>query len=464
MSVKSYTSSTPRVFTKARAGLLCLGLLYYILLMASYILFISPGQAYLGLVTRNLSVFWWIISILLSQVPLLHLPIKFTKPSDLAAWYLYLLVVAPCPLVSLMVSTEEPLQVLQLPLLILSAFFIFEICRCSSSLKVPLISESKRKVRLRPEFSNLFFYVIPVIMLTLSVIALYTIRFNIDLSISDVYTRRLQARETVIGGSFVAYSITFLGKAYMPLSIVIGLYYKKSIFLFLAVISSIAVFSVDGSKGSIFTPLLIVCIILLVSKPRNNEGFLLLVGCCCIIVLSIIEEFAIGSSIFSIFIVRRLFIIPAQLTTYYWEFFSYHPLVFLSDSILKIFINPQYPLPTAMIIGLNYFQDANANANAGIWASGFANFGYVGVIITSIIAAVILRIVDSIADTNRYVVGCVVSLMIGIAWTEQALHTSILSSGIIVLIIGLYLCPSVMLPTNSAETSQDNRLHRFSTK
>ena len=137
-------------------------------------------------------------------------------------------------------------------------------------------------------------------------------------------------------------------------------------------------------------------------------------------------------------------VVPGLLTTYYWEYFSSNPYFMMTDSIIGTFLpfGPLYNYPKARLIGYEYFNNIESNANANIWASGFADFGYPGMIMVSILAALILKVVDSLGYKEKFVFASACSAAIGLGWVNGALHTSLLTNGVLGLILALWLYPS----------------------
>jgi hypothetical protein len=227
----------------------------------------------------------------------------------------------------------------------------------------------------------------------------------------------------------------------VPIGLVLGAYYRKRIFLPLTLLIAIAVFSFDGTKATLLIPAALVAILALLQTKRRSTVWIGAAASC--LVLAAIAEFhMIDSDLLANFLVRRQFIFPGVLTHYYWDFFSSHPHVLMSDSFLSWLIEPRYEMNVSRLMGGELFGNFDCNANANLWASGFAHFGYPGVFGVSVVAACLMWPVDRLGASGRFVMACVVAAEMAFVWTNGALHTSLLSNGLAATLLFLYFFPA----------------------
>lgn len=419
---------------KRRGLALALGALYYAVFLICYSVAIAPLYFYMGLTVRTLPDWCWVASFVMAMAPLLWMPLDLERPSDFAAWFLYLCLIFPACIVTFMVSNYPPEQMLLLPVTLLAAFVLFERIRRVKSVALPRIVGSDR----------IFSIILPAIMLVLSTVALALARFKFDLSVDDVYDRRLTARETVPGGSLMAYAVAFLRSVCIPIMTGIGIERRKWSYILIAAYAAIAIFSLDGTKSTLVLPLMLALVVYICMFRRVNAGFWFLGSLILIVSLCLVETAATGSSIIAAIFIRREMAVTGLVTTYYWEFFSHNPLVMLTDSLIgQLFpaIAP-YGYTVSRLIGLTYFGSADINANANIWGAGFAHFGYVGVFMVSFVAGLIMRLLDTMGRQGRFTIAAAACAAIGMSWSNVALHTSILTHGVALLLIALFLYPS----------------------
>ena len=413
---------------------LCLGIAYYLAILSCYYYVISPMYSYRGMHFTILPVWAWMVSVTLALIPLLWLPLDFNRPSDFAAWFLYLLLIFPSNIVIYMVTSLPLSETVILPIALTASFSLFEFIRQKGLFTIHHIKGPK----------ILFNVALPIFMVIMSIIALSYANFKINISFADVYERRLDAREILSGSTIINYSLAFLRSVCMPIAVVYAMQQKKWYFTGLAALVVIAIFSLDGSKGAVFLPLVLVIVVSLSARSRKNLGFWLLGGLVLLILFALVERSLLGTTTIATMIVRRELIVTNQLTTYYWEFFSNNPFVFMKDSWIGWLIPAEsnYLIPRARLIGFEYLGNIETNANANIWAAGFADFGYVGMVMTSILAALVLKVIDSIGSRDKFLFASICSSVIGFAWINSALYTSMLTSGGLGLILAVWLYPA----------------------
>lgn len=424
------------------------GLLYYAALLGCYLYTIVPTNFSEGFTYHTLPEWCWLLSVLLAITPLLWMPCDFKRPSDYTSLFLYACVTVPCTFMPFLVSQREPESVVALPVMVVAAHALLDAVRRGRLIKVPRVANTK----------TLFMVVLPIVTVIISLALWSFVGFRINMGIENVYERRADAREALGGGFFAVilrYGESLALGAFLPAITVMGAVKKRPYMLATAALAVLAIFSFDGQKSVLFGPFMLVFVTILAMRVRRNTGLWLLGAFIGLCVIASAEVFLLDQNTVSIYIVRRVMVMPGQLADFYWEFFSTHPLVMMRDGpIGGIFSRSPYPLPTPMVIGSEYFANPDANANAGMWLAGFAHFGYIGVMLASVAAGILLRFVDSMAVTGRHVAGCAFCTMLGLIWANGALHTSLMSNGVLALLMLMFLFPpDPRGDPNSRETS-----------
>ena len=113
----------------------------------------------------------------------------------------------------------------------------------------------------------------------------------------------------------------------------------------------------------------------------------------------------------------------------------------MGDSVLKDFVEYPYGnLSPSQVVGDKYFslgKKTVANASAHIWADGFANFGYSGVLTVTLIGVLLLWITDSLFYHYDPIISVVCFSMVAMSFAAQGLQTSMLTGGMVpFLVIG----------------------------
>ena len=432
-------------------------LVYIVFLFSCYKTIISPAFSYAGVFYHDLPPAYLFASVFLSLFPVLILPTRIVRPSDYASWFLYLAVVVPASFVPALVlpNREEDFGVVTT---LVSAYLIFELVRGRKLLKLPYCQMD----------DTVFRCILPIVLVIIATAIFAHANFSIDLSFDDtLYDRRLAAREVVGEWSVLAYFENFAVAVGMPFLIALLLIQRDWLSVPVLVYLAVAVFSFDGEKTAIFAPLLFLGVgwmslpqskrTPLSSPPAPPAAYHLLGGFVLLLSFSLLEPVLFGTSKLAIILVRRLLIMPAQLSSYYFDFWTDNPLVWMGDGWLGrlgITHNP-YSYGAPMVIGAQYFGNPQTNANANLWAAAFAQFGYLGVFVTSITAAFFLRLLDSVTAVGRgrlrYLTGCILAASIGSIWADSAFHTSLLTNGVLPGAILL-----AMLPTEASRDRESS--------
>lgn len=416
-----------------RLLLLVIGIGFDALLLAYYETSLVDRHGYEGIVMRPVSVSCWTAAWGMSLLPLLWLPIRFRIPSDFCVWCLYLTLIAPGPFVALMVSHGRPTDVLVFQFVVLISFSLLELRRGGWLTHALRVVGTGQYVR----------YGIPILLISLAVFVLGLNGFRVNVSFADVYARRTLASELVGRSTFESYIVAAMTKALIPITIAVGVTCKKYLHVAAGVFASVVVFSLDGTKITMVLPLLLVCVLRLAARPKARHGMVLLLGGYVMIAAASLESRIAGTYVLNDFAVRRTLVTPSQLSTYYCEYFSKNPHLYFRDGLLGSLLGDPHPVSAASQIGYEYFGSEEIIANSGIWATAYAHVGFVAMPIVGLLAAWLLGVIDRMASVRSYVVGSGIAFVIGLTWAEKAFHTSLLTGGVVWLLLLLYLLPDL---------------------
>lgn len=412
---------------------LILALLIFGAFLYIYIIEISPTHSYLGFNFKELTIWDYLISIGFFLLPLLWLPKNPQKPSDITIWLLYIFSYVPTTFICFhIIENIFPVGIFLL-LSILIALIITDLSR-------------RHHRHLNTLLNNVSEKTIDNFIITLSIflcIYIFSLSgFNLNLDISNIYERRLIVREESFWLS--RYILSFCRSVVTIVATYLFLIKKNIISLLILIACPIGIFSYDGTKSALLIPILLVVIFFIIIYKKGLNTFLLLI--LFLIISSIIEYKFYQTNIISDSFVRRALAVPGLLNTAFWEYYSMHDKVMMADSIGRFFIDPSWVTASTYVIGYEYFNNPDINANTGIWMGAYAHFGFIGVIFISAIAGFILGLIDNLTKEKSILLGYLVCAYIGILWTEQMLHTSMLTGGIVYIIVFLMLyCKSSIL-------------------
>jgi hypothetical protein len=282
-----------------------------------------------------------------------------------------------------------------------------------------------------------------IVFSTLSVILLYShagFSFNFDLS--KVY--EIRSDYVAANIMFSGYMIGWTAKVVLPLMILIALFYKKGkrsyLLLFIALLFQIYIFSISGHKSHLFRIPAIIGLALFV----NRKNFLSKLGLVfsALVILGIFSYLLLGDLWLPSLFTRRTFFCPAQLSFYYYDFFSQHRPIYLSTShIFRSFLDYPYHLPPPHLIGEVYYNKPVMHANNGIVSNGFMNFGYPGLFLWAILLATLLKFADAVVEHKNIKIGWPILLMAFYMLVDGAPLTTLLTHGLFLAILLCYFIP-----------------------
>lgn len=284
---------------------------------------------------------------------------------------------------------------------------------------------------------EIFIHLISILAF-LSLIYLYggSFEFSFDLA----YDRRFNSREVVQGGSSIAYFLSFYGGAIIPISAVYGIIYKKPIFVIYSIVGALLFFGSSGGKGVLFSSFLSIALAI-AFKFSKKIGLICLAGLSLVFLLSYIEFILFDLSISNLYMFRRMFFTPAYYSLFYFDYFQINEFYYMKDSWINFF-NSDEVEKKARLIGAVYQDDPQANINTNIWATSFADFGKIGMLVVTIFALFFSWILNSLYLLKNKVIVISFSVFVGIVFSQGAFHTALLSNGLLPGIILLSMMRS----------------------
>ena len=233
-----------------------------------------------------------------------------------------------------------------------------------------------------------------------------------------------------------------------------GLHKRNLWLLSIASVAQLLLFGMTGHKSFFLSAMLAVGVYFI---WRRNSLFYIFAGASVLVLFSFVLFLATNNHLPPSLLIRRLFFVPAANHLIYYDFFSRpeNPFVMLSNSILAPFIQYPYDAPLPRVLAQAYWG-IDFWPNVGYLGDAFAQFGFVGMFLFSIILGLFLRFVDSVG--TRLPANLVAAMVAtpAMALTNSALFTSLLTHGLIFTLVTLWLLRGVCKPAHSksAETSQ----------
>lgn len=418
--------------SRSRIVIIFLCALYSAVLWANFTFSDSVVYAYTGLHYNPPPLAYTVLGILMAMLPALWMPVALTRPSFICYWWLYVSLLVPSMLVPFHVLDADPAQVVKLCAAMLGCFALLGASHLFPAIRLRSVTVDERVLYLG--------MLIPLIAIVVLITAQRGLNFS--LSISDMVTRRLATRETMLGGSLFAYAYATVRSSVVPILLARGITRNSAFWTGVGLFGAIVCFSLSAERTTFFTPLYLILLSVLVSRFRNSFGAWYLAGVTAAVLCCMSEYLLFQGSVLSTYISRRLLLVPSHVTACYFEYYSLHDFTYYSESLLKWIVEPRQALPTSYMIGETYFGSDEVNCTGNIWATGYSEFGFSGMLITTALLGVLFRTMDGVVTSKNFSEGCLIAGLMGMSWSEVSLFTSLLSNGVVSSIFLLSLHPA----------------------
>ncbi len=404
-----------------------------------YVHYLYPMFDYFGYDYNPPGLGYLMLSWILSIVPSLWMPVKLARPSHLAYWVLYITVFIPSMFVPLFAGLNPPTEV---SVLMVTLFVGFAIV--GANYLLPLFRLRPHKLNLR-----LFWRGFGCIAVVLTIWLVFVFRHHIQIvSFEDVGDLR-DAANDISEGSSVNYAFMLLTGAINPFLMGYGLYSKRRWMFLAGALGELLVYGVGGGKSAILSILFIPGLYLLTKKSRLRFGPKLVLAALTLLVVPCLSYALSGydpgplHAIVLFVVLMRTLSIGGLATAQYHDFFMRNPLTYYSHiKGVSWFVNYPYKYPVGQEIGVAYAGTTGLDATAHFWATdGIGGLGLPGILLMSVLCALVFWVLDSAAQRHDPRLAALVSSFAALNLANISIFTTLLSGGLGLLILLLYLMP-----------------------
>lgn len=195
---------------------------------------------------------------------------------------------------------------------------------------------------------------------------------------------------------FWGYLLNWCAKSFSPMFFAYFAYKKKWVWVAVVCIIQTMFYLSFGFKAFLFSIALLVFIFYILRK--GTDYFKLIPG--LFVFINIVSyafyKFNITKLPLFTFAYRTIFI-PAQCQFQYFEYFTNNRFLYFSEGIMGKILGIEYPysLPIGVVVNqFVYGADFYSNGNTGMFSYGFADCGFIGMILASLILIFIFLIID----------------------------------------------------------------------
>lgn len=396
--------------------LLLLYFLAYFLLSFSFKNYIVPVWGYQGFLWNpNANKIAESIVILVYLVAIS--PSKPTKPSDLLVHLFLLMPVLPM----LVIYGLENLDRNYMYLVVLGVTTM-QLVRA-----IPFRGSTWRATLSEKEL--MIFCLFITAMVIIGIIGISGFRY-FNLNMLKVYDFRRDAAADL--PAIFAYLSPIVSSVILPFALLLAVNNKQYAFAFLAAMGSFAMFGFTSHKGPLFYPFLNIALYYIYKKQKVIRVLLISFLLFTVFAISSYYYFKVPDEEISSIFIRRTLFIPASAGFGYYQFFSTHPHVYLSDSKL-VFGLIEYPYkiaPQLMLGELSGHRDVSANT--GWLGTAYMHFGAFGMFFFGAVVGYLLRLLDSIVySKDKSLAASIFTVPFSTVFTSSDIPTAFLTHGML---------------------------------
>lgn len=263
--------------------------------------------------------------------------------------------------------------------------------------------------------------------------------FKLKFDLNNIYENRMGVRAlalpTIIGYLKPAASCLIL---ILVTYCIVG---KKWVLLLFLTLAQLMNFSFGALKTDFFALFLAYVIGFFYKKSYSK---LILPFLVIMTFLSLCEFWTFDHSSIAAYVHRRVLFMPALLSYDYYDFFSQHRFMYLSDSIMRFLgLDNPYSMPVPRLIGWIYYGSDAANCNTGLIGDDYAQFGYFGILFFPVLRVLVMRIWDISTSKTDCRVQLFGSFFMALTFISGTFFSSLLTGGFIVVCLLCYFLPNV---------------------
>jgi hypothetical protein len=377
--------------------------------------------SYLGMGNPSPSLLRILTSVLLAALVGVLLPGPERLPGALPVWTLAILIVIPALVVT---PRGIPAYWIAVTTPLLGLVVLNLVSRLPVSISVP-----------RGLHRDGFLLLLAVLVgvCTSTVAASYGLNPTLA-GLADMYRIRSDFEtRSAAAGALPAYASGLLVNVLAPSLIGLGVLWRRAIYAWIGATSLVVHYLAVPSKLVVLLPAVVV--VVAVFLRRRDRGLPsaapIAVGVTALVAAVWLIFPTPGNTVFAVLVFRTIYI-PDYISVLWDTYFMANPKGNFADAIPLLVNDYDSPLPKVMA---RLHQGGVGSANANLWTDGYANFGYAGVVIVSIMIGFFLATATALAR-RRDVRACTV-IFVGpaVSLLNNAAFTNLLTGGLLLAVI-----------------------------
>ena len=422
MRNKKFIMKKLLLLRKKNISLFCGLFIFKIIIDFVYIYFVYEMYAYNNFVL-DFNVKKYLYSFIWALIICLMLPKNSTKSSSIILLLHFMIIILP--MFTLYAVSNY------------STSYFNMVCFCFSLECILLNIMPTTKMYKLKQAKNIFYILIGsvTVFVYVSMIRANGIPSFDALNLLNVYDIRPNVKYPFL----MNYLVGWQAKAINPLMIAVSYKKKNYKLMNLFITLQLLLYLITAHKTYLFISIAII-FVMYMFKHKNIMNIISYAGTVGCISAYAIYKIGISLRPASLFI-RRFLFVPAQLKFFYYEFISNNEFLYFSEGIIGKIFHVEYPynMKFVNLVGKVYFNNETNAANTGYFGSGYANMGFAGMLIYAVLFSLMLIIIDSIGKKIDKSTVTGIMLFSMLALNNADLLTTLLTGGLMFLILLLYL-------------------------
>jgi hypothetical protein len=395
---------------RLRLYFIFLVVLIYFLGQYLYNIDIVANYSYLGFEKINFKIVNFLYLILIS----FFVPLSISKPSDSLLIFYFLVILSCLIFTQPLVNSDLLIKTIYISFIVFPFFFMIFLSNFNFKF-IPLAFNLSLK-----QFNFIIYF---LLIISFGVLSNYGLK-NGGFGFENLYERRIEGR--ILSGRFTGYLVGFVSNillAYFSFNFGIK---KQKLYLLISISIVLLAYYTLGMKSSIMTLLLFWFIGFSYNK-KINFSIVLTIGILILVSLSLVEHYINGISLINLFTIRRIFVVQAEVTQFYFDLFLNYSS--FKEKLIGVNIPSNYSDLT-YYIGEKYLGNQLTNANTNTFIYFLTKFGILGYLACTITVSFLIKYFDQYYSVIRGSYLILSASVFSYLITEQSFTVTLVSSGL----------------------------------
>ena len=424
----------------ARVVLIIAVAIYIAVFYAAYVQLVVPVFGAWGFGLLNAPAEYLVVTVVLCMVPSFWMPLRYSRPSLLFFYIQYFLIFIPAAFI-VYGSTRPAISDNAGLLLVIAMFVGLSIIQISYWIPAPAI----RVFRLTPEAFWLCFTIGATVMV-LYLAAKLGGHFRL-VGFQDIYSLRTAMSETIgeTGSRFGLYAQSLLSALVFPLIFASGIASRRYWVVLPVMLGYVFLFGIGGAKSTALAIIYLPLSALLLSRSPQRIATYFVSGLSLALAAGFLTQAFFPASLhlaYTAVVHFRFFTVPPLTLPQYYDFFQTHPVThFANVTGFNWLLQNPYDSDIPYTIGA-YFYGGPVGLNSGLWAGdGLTAFGVSGIIVVSLICAVVFWILDSASAEFAPTFTGLTLTFCTVFFGNVSLFTTLVTGGLALIILTGLIAP-----------------------